>query len=161
MEAVDEVRRQEVRKLAAEGYEPILGKSRYCFLKRPRNFTVGQAFKLGELFKCNLKTVRAWMLKESFDAFWQYNSPRWARWYLRKWCTRAMRSQLAPMKKFVHTLRNHEELLMNYFKAGKHYNSGVVEGLNLRINLCMRKAYGYRSFELLQITLYHTLGKLP
>ena len=70
MEAVDEVRRQEVRKLAAEGYEPILGKSRYCFLKRPRNFTVGQAVKLGELFKYNLKTVRAWMLKESFDAFW-------------------------------------------------------------------------------------------
>jgi hypothetical protein len=48
-----------------------------------------------------------------------------------------------------------------YFKAGKHYNSGIVEGLNLRINLCMRKAYGYRSFELLQITLFHTLGKLP
>jgi transposase len=161
LEAVDEVRRQEVRKLAAEGYEPILGKSRYCFLKRPRNFTVGQAAKFSELLKYNLKTLRAWMLKESFDAFWQYNSPRWAKWYLHKWCTRAMRSQLEPMKKFVRTLRNHEELLMNYFKAGKHYNSGVVEGLNLRINLCMRKAYGYRSFELLQITLYHTLGKLP
>jgi transposase len=58
-----------------------------------------------------------------------------------------MRSQLEPMKKFVRTLRNHEELLMNYFKAGKQYNSGVVEGLNLRINLCMRKTYEYRSFE--------------
>ena len=74
------------------------------------------------------------MLKESFDAFWQYNSPRWAKWYLRKWCTRAMRSLLEPMKKFVRTLRNHEKHLMNYFKADKHYNSGVVEGLNLRIN---------------------------
>lgn len=161
LEAVDEVRRQEVRTLAAEGYEPILGNSRYCFLKRPRNFTAKQAVKLGELLKYNLKTVRAWMLKESFDAFWQYNNPRWARWYLRKWCNRAMRSQLEPMKKFVRTLRNHEELLMNYFKSNKHYNSGIVEGLNLRINLCMRKAYGYRSFELLQTTLLHTLGKLP
>jgi len=160
-EAVDEVRRQEARKLAAEGYEPILGKSRFCFLKRPRNLTVGQAAKLGDLLRDELKTVRAWMLKESFDAFWQYNSPRWASWYLRKWCARAMRSRLAPMKKFVRTLRNHEELLMNYFRAGKHYNSGIVEGLNLRINLCMRKAYGYRSFELLQTTLFHTLGKLP
>ncbi|MFN5638301.1 MAG: ISL3 family transposase [Akkermansiaceae bacterium] len=161
LEAVDEIRRQEVRKLAAEGYEPVLGNSRYCFLKRPRNFTVRQAAKLGDLLKYDLKTVRAWMLKESFDAFWQYDSPRWARWYLRKWCARAMRSRLDPMKKFVRTLRNHEELLMNYFKAGKHYNSGIVEGLNLRINLCMRKAYGYRSFELLHITLFHTLGKLP
>jgi transposase len=100
-------------------------------------------------------------LKESFDGFWQYDSSRWAKWYLRKWCARAMRSRLEPMKKFVRTLRNHEELLMNYFRGGKLYNSGIVEGLNLRINLCMGKAYGYRSFELLQITLFHTLGKLP
>ena len=46
-------------------------------------------------------------------------------------------------------------------KAGKLYSSGIVEGLNLRINLCMRKAYGYRSFDLLQTSLYHTLGDLP
>ena len=160
-EAVDEVRRQETKRLAAEGYEPILKNSRYCFLKRPRNFTVKQAAKLGDLLAYDLRTVRAWRLKESFDVFWQYNSPRWAKWYLKKWCTRAMRSQLEPMKKFVRTLRNHEDLLMNYFKAGKLYNSGIVEGLNLRINLCMRKAYGHRSFELLQITLFHTLGNLP
>jgi transposase len=104
--------------------------------------------------------MRALALKESFDAFWQYDTPRWAGWFLKKWCIRAMRSKLAPMKKFVGTLRNHEDLLMNYFKAGKLYNSGIVEGLNLRINLCMRKAYGYRSFDLLQISLYHTLGDL-
>jgi transposase len=154
------VRRQEVRKLAAEGYEPVLKNSRYCFLKRPRNFTVKQAAKLADMLKYDLRTVRTWMLKESFDAFWQYESPRWARWFLKKWCARAMRSRLEPMKKFVRTLRKHEELLMNYFKAGKHYNSEIVEGLNLRIHLCMRKAYGYRSFELLQITLFHTLGHI-
>ncbi len=54
-----------------------------------------------------------------------------------------------PPMKFVGTLRNHKDLLMNYLKANKLYSSGIVEGLNLRINLCMRKAYGYRSFELL------------
>jgi transposase len=75
-EAGNEVRRQEARKLAAEGYEPILRNSRYCFLKRPRNFTVRQATKLGDLLKYDLKTVRAWMLKESFNAFWQYHSPQ-------------------------------------------------------------------------------------
>ena len=48
-----------------------------------------------------------------------------------------MRSRLDPMKKFVRTLRNHEDLLMNHFKAGKLYSSGIVESLNLRINLCM------------------------
>jgi transposase len=160
-EAVDEVRRQEAKQLAADGYEPVLKNSRYCFLKRRSNLTIRQATKLRDLLKYDLKSIRALTLKKSFDAFWQYDSPRWAGWFLKKWCTRAMRSKLAPMKKFVGTLRNHEELLMNYFKAGKLYSSGIVEGLNLRINLCMRKAYGYRSFDLLQTSLYHTLGNLP
>jgi len=146
-EAVDEVRRQEAKQIAAEGYEPVLKNSRYCFLKRRSNLTIRQAIKLRDRLKYDLKSMRALALKEFFDAFWQYESPRWAGWFLKKWCTRAM--------------RNHEALLMNYFKAGKLYNSGIVEGLNLRINLCMRKAYGYRSFDLLQISLYHTLGDLP
>ena len=72
-----------------------------------------------------------------------------------------MRSRLDPLKKFVRTLRNHKNLLMNYLKTGKRYTSGIVEGLNLHINLCMRKAYGYRSFELLQISFFRTLGDLP
>ena len=72
-----------------------------------------------------------------------------------------MRSRLHPIKKFVRTLRKHEELLMNYFKAGKGYSSGIVEGLNLKINLSMRKAYGYRSFEIMKVALLHQLGELP
>ena len=55
-----------------------------------------------------------------------------------------MRSRLEPMKKFVRTLRQHEDLLMNYFKTKKQYTSGIVEGLNLKVNLSMRKAYGFR-----------------
>lgn len=81
-EAIDEVRRQEVKQLAAEGDEPILKNSRYCFLKRSSNLTIRQATKLRDLLKYHLKSVRALALKESFDAFWQYESPRWARWYL-------------------------------------------------------------------------------
>ena len=117
-EAVDEVRRQETKQLASDGYEPILKNSRYCFLKRPRHLTIKQAAKLGDLLAYDLRSISAWMLKESFDGFWQYNSPRWAKWYLKKWCTRAMRSSLEPMKKFVRTLRNHEDLLMNYLRRG-------------------------------------------
>jgi len=65
------------------------------------------------------------------------------------------------MKKFVRTLRNNEDLLMNYFKAGKGYSSGIVEGLNLKINMGIRKAYGYRSFEVTKVALLHQLGDLP
>ena len=160
-EAVDTVRREETKQLKRGGYEPVLTKSRFCFLKRPVNLTANQDTKLKEVLQYDLKTVRAYLLKESFDAFWKYESPRWAHWFLKKWCTRAMRSKLEPMKKFVRTLRAHEDLLMNYFKAKKAFSSGIVEGFNLRVNLCMRKAYGYRSFDLLQVSLYHTLGDLP
>jgi transposase len=72
-----------------------------------------------------------------------------------------MRNRLEPMKKFVRTLRNHEELLMNYFKAGKGYSSGIVEGLNLKINMGIRKAYGYRSLEIMEIALLHQLRNFP
>jgi transposase len=160
-EAVDQVRREEVKSLAKDGYDPILKNARYCFLKRLANLTDGQLDKLADIARYDLRTNRAYFLKEAFDGFWKYNSPQWARWFLRKWCTRTMRSRLEPMKKFVRTLRRHEDLLMNYFKAGKLYNSGIVEGLNLRINLTIRKAYGYRSFDVLKIALFHQLGELP
>ena len=160
-EAVDQVRRDEVKSLHKQGYEPLLKNSRYCFLKRLENLTDRQLDKLSDVVRYDLRSTRAYFLKEAFDAFWQYNSPRWARWFLHKWCARVMRSRLEPMKKFVRTLRNHEDLLMNYFKAAKAYNSGIVEGLNLRINLTIRKAYGYKSFDVLKIALFHQLGELP
>jgi len=72
-----------------------------------------------------------------------------------------MRSKLDPMKKFVKTLRRHEPLLMNWFKAKKAYSSGAVEGLNRKINLVTRKSYGFKNFEVLKIALHHTMGGLP
>ena len=56
-----------------------------------------------------------------------------------------MRSKLEPIKKFVRTIRNHEELIFNYWEAKKEFTSGVVEGLNRKVNLVTRKAYGFQS----------------
>ena len=72
-----------------------------------------------------------------------------------------MRSQLEPIKKLVRTMRNHEGLIFNYWKAKKAFNSGVVEGLNRKVNVVTRKAYGYRSEEIYRIALFHTLSDLP
>lgn len=160
-EAVNQVRIEETRRLKSEGYEPVLNNSKYCFLKREENLTEKQNEKLKDILQYNLKSVRAYLLKESFEAFWQYKSPYWAGQYLKKWCTRAMRSKLEPMKKFVKTLRRHEPLLMNWFKAKKAYSSGAVEGLNRKVNLVTRKSYGFRSYEVLRIALFHTMGNLP
>lgn len=160
-DAVDTVRKAEVKSLAKDGYEPILKESKYCFLKREENLTEKQKTKLNDLLQYDLKTVKAHLLKESFQAFWEYSSPYWAERYLTLWCNRAMRSQLDPMKKFVKTVRKHQPLMMNWFKAKKAYSSGTVEGLNRKINLVTRKAYGYRSYDVLKIALFHTMGALP
>lgn len=72
-----------------------------------------------------------------------------------------MRSQLEPIKTFVRTMRNHEELIFNYWRAKKAFNSGVVEGLNRKVNVVTRKAYGYRSEKIYRIALFHPLGDLP
>ena len=160
-EAVDETRRQEAKRLHDQGYDPILNKSRYCFLKRPENLTMGQRTRLDDMLAYDLKTVRAYGLKEAFDVFWKYTSPHHAREYLKNWCSKTMRSRIEPLKKFVKTLRKHEELLMNYFEAKKLYNSGMVEGFNLKVGLTIRKAFGFRNFCHLQTALYHQLGYLP
>ncbi len=72
-----------------------------------------------------------------------------------------MQSRIEPLKKFVRTVRNHRELLLNYFRARKAFSSGIVEGLNNKAKVTMRRAYGFRTFEMLELALYHELGKLP
>ena len=58
-------------------------------------------------------------------------------------------------------LRAHRELILNYFKAKKQFSSGVVEGLNNKANVTMRRSYGFRTFRVTELALYHALGKLP
>jgi transposase len=160
-EALDDVRAAESRKMAQDGYEPLLHKSRWCILKRKANLTSQQKFRLRDLLRYNLQTVRAYLLKEDFQRFWDYNSPTWAGRYLDFWCQQTMRSRIGPMKKIAKTLRVHRELILNYFKAKKQFSSGVVEGLNNKVKVTMRKSYGFRTFRSTELALYHALGKLP
>ena len=159
--ALDKVRAAESRHLTKQGYVNVLTNTKYCFLKNTENLTTKQKLKLNDVLRYDLKSVRAFLLKQSFQIFWAYKSPYWAEWYLKKWCARAMRSQLGPFKDFVKTLRNHQPLIMNWFKAKKEFSSGPVEGLNRKINLVTRKSYGFRNYDILKIALFHTMGDLP
>jgi hypothetical protein len=69
-----------------------------------------------------------------------------------------MRSRIEPMKKIARSLRDHRELILNYFRAQKLLSSGVVEGLNNKAKVTMRKSYGFRTFRCLELALYHSLG---
>ena len=159
--ALDEVRAAESRRIAQEGHEPLLKKSRWCILKRKENLSSQQKVRLRDLLRYNLQTVRAYLLKEDFQQFWDYNSPTWAGMFLDFWCFQTMRSRIEPMKKIARTLRKHRTLILNYFKAKKELSSGVVEGLNNKAKVTMRKSYGFRTFRILELALYHSLGKLP
>lgn len=127
--ALDKVHAEEVRRLKGAGQEPVLSKSRWCFLKRKGNLTQAQGVKLSELLTMNLRTVKAYLLKEDFQRFWDYRHPAWAAKFLHRWCFRTMRSKIEPMKDIARMLRRHQPLILNWFRARKQFNNGIVEGL--------------------------------
>lgn len=161
--AVDEVRRGELSRLNTAGKTDAakLKKMRWNLLKKKSRVRGRARQRLDLLLRSKLATARAWMLKESFQHFWKYRSVTWAGNYLEVWCGLAMRSRLAPMKKVARMLRRHEPLILNWFRAKGEISSGAVEGLNNKIRVITRRAYGYRTFRALEVALYHTLAKLP
>jgi len=160
-EAIDKVRASETKSLVAKGKEVILKHSRWALLKRPENLTDNQKIKLKDLLSCNLKTIRAYLLKEHFDNFWGYTSATWAGKFLDEWCAKAMRSKLEPMKKVARTIQSHKQLILNWFEAKNVISLGAVEGQNNKAKVVIRKSYGFKTAEILKISLYHKLGKLP
>jgi transposase len=159
--AIDAVRREEVRSLRAAGRPALLTKTRWLLLKRRENLTPNQRSRLRELLNINLRSVRACLLKEQFQHFWTYRSRAWADRFLRRWTTMAMRSRLAPFKKFAQTLRDHRPQLLNWFAARGLFAHGATEGFNNKARITTRKAYGFRTYEHAEIALYHALGNLP
>lgn len=65
------------------------------------------------------------------------------------------------MKRVARMLMNHSGLFLSWFEAKGQLSSGVVEGMNCKAKLAMKKAYGYRSIDVMKVVLYHQLGNLP
>ena len=159
--AIDQVRAAEVKKLERDGYEPVLKRGRWPLLKRPENLTKKQDAKLRDLLKYNLTTVRAYLLKEELQLLWDYTSATWAGRFLDRWCSTVMRSRIEPMKKLARSFRVHRELLLNWFRARGEISAAVAEGLNNKLKVTTRRAYGLRTLKATKIALYHSLGGLP
>lgn len=130
-------------------------------MKRPANLTEKQEVTLKDLLRMNLRTVRAYLLKEDFQGLWEYVSSSWAGKFIDRWCKRAMGSRLRPMMKVAQTIRTHRPLILNWFKAKGQLSSGAVEGLNNKLKVITRRSYGFRTFKATEVALYHTLGQLP
>jgi len=160
-QAVDEVRRAESTRLRGQPLAGRLKKMRWHLLRRGGRVRGQARIKLYGLLQSKLATGRAWDLKECFQHFWHYKSIFWAGGFLDYWTTRAMRSRLEPMKKVARMLRKHEALLLNWFRAKGELSSGAVEGLNNKIRVVTRRSYGFRTFKVMELALFHNLGRLP
>ena len=158
--ALDQVRAEESKKLSKGGWDVLKG-SRWLLLRRRKRLTGKQRFKLRQILQWDLRTVRAYILTEGLQAMWEYRSPTHAGRFLDAWCRQAIRSRLEPVKKVARSLRKHRELILNWYRARKQYNSGIVEGMNLLVKLRFRKAFGFRTFGAMETALYHQLGHLP
>ena len=159
--AIDEVRAGEARSLAKSGKGEVLKHSRWALLKRPENLTDRQGVKLKELLGANLRSVKAYLLKEQFQQLWTYSSAGWAFRFLRGWTFVAMRSKIEPIKRVARMIRKHEPLILNWFRAKGEISNGAVEGMNGRGRVVTKRAYGFRTFRAFEVALYHDLGRLP
>lgn len=160
-QALDQVRRAESGRLRGCPLADRLKHMRWQLLRRGSRVRGHARSKLDALVASKLATARAWNLKESFQYIWHYKSYIWAGAFLDYWCSLAMRSRIEPMKRVARMLRNHEELLLNWFKAKGEISGGAVEGLNNKIRVVTRRSYGFRTYDAMEIALYHTLGRLP
>jgi len=162
-QAVDQVRRAESGRLRAiaSAQAAHLKNMRWKLLRRGSRVRGKARQQLNALAASKLVTARAWILKEIFQHFWTYRSLTWASYFLDYWTWRALRSRIEPMMRVARMLRAHQELILNWFRAKGEISSGAVEGLNNKIRVVTRRSYGFRTYDAMEIALYHTLGRLP
>ena len=156
-EAVDSVRKQEHRRLSQAGTSPLTG-SKWAWLKKYRDGRSAEAVSFRTLNQLNLKTSRAWCIKENFAQFWSYRYQGAAKRFFDAWSTNAMRSRLEPVKKVVKMLRRHETGLLNF--SQHRISNACAEGFNSAIQLIKANARGFRNFVNYRARILFHCGKL-
>lgn len=148
-DALDEVRRdlwQQLRHLPDDRYARDFKGARWALLKNPEDLTDTQAAQLAKIRRTRGGIWRAYEMKEQFRAVFAGDlEADQAIELLDRWTARASRSRLAPFVKTAKTMRERRGLIVNALEAG--INNGRVEGLNTKVRLLVRRAYGFHSAE--------------
>jgi transposase len=156
-EAVNQVRRQEHRRLQAQGDDVLKG-TRSLWLYGIENVPEHRAAAFDQIKFLNLATSRAWVLKEVLRSFWLQPTLKAAARYFERWYSWAIRSRLEPVKKVARMCRRHLANLLTYFEH--RLTNGPIEGLNNRIQGLVKKAFGYRNRERFKRDILFHLGGL-
>ncbi len=146
-DAVDQTRREEWRRLSEisqEAAQEIKG-MRWAFLKNPWNLTAVQSSRLSSLPRENAKLYRAYPLKESFASILDRRQPNVARDKLKDWLSWTSRSRLPAFAKAGRTIRKHLDDIVAYVRF--RLTNSVAEGLNNKVRLLTRRAYGFHSAD--------------
>ena len=151
-DAMDQVRRAEYKRVAAKDRAFIKGQ-RYTLLSHRANLTLAGRRSLQKLLRANKRLATAYLLKEEFGQLWAYRREGWARQFFTRWQEQLKWQRLRPFEKFAALIERHWEGIAAYCTPRNKVKLGFVEGLNNKIRVIQRRAYGYRDEEYLRLKI--------
>jgi transposase len=155
-DAVDEVRRAEVRQVAGAEDAQALKRSRWALLKSPWNLNQHEEEKLAQVQRTNRRIYRAYLLKETLARALDYRQEARAARQVTDWIGWAARSRLKPFAKLAGTIRRFKDGILAYVKT--RMSNGLTEGLNNKTRLITRRAYGFHSAHALAAMIHLCCG---
>jgi len=147
---LDTVRKQEYRRLADKDRAYIKGQ-KYTLLSNKENLTLEGRQSLKKLLAANKRLNTAYLLKESFGQLWEYQTEGWARRFFDNWKASLKWQRLKPYEEFAKMIERHWEGIVAHIEAEEKVSLGFVEGLNNKIRVIQRRAYGLRDEEYLRL----------
>ena len=156
-EAVDKVRRKEHKALTADGDDRLKG-TKHLWLANEENVPEWRKEEFEAIKATNLKTGRAWAIKEALRGFWEYSYPKRAQAFFRRWYYWATHSRLVPMVAAAKALKCHLPNIMTYFNH--RITNATAEGLNSKIQMVKEMACGFRNREHYKTAIYFHCGGL-
>jgi transposase len=149
-EALDKVRKAEYARLSGQDRRYVKGQ-KYTLLSRRQNLTLQGRQALRTLLAANKRLNTAYLLKDSFGQLWSYKREGWARRFFENWCASLKWQRLKPYEKFAEMIDRHWDGIAAYCKPENKVSLGFVEGLNNKIRVIQRRAYGLRDEEYLRL----------
>ena len=149
-DALDEVRKSEYRRLSGRDRSYIKGQ-KYTLLSRRENLSLKGRQALKKILSANKRLNTAYVLKESFGQLWDYEREGWARRFFDNWRASLKWQRLGPYQKFAAMIERHWDGIAAYCRPENKVSLGFVEGLNNKIRVIQRRAYGLRDEEYLRL----------
>ena len=149
-EALDKIRKAEYARLQGKQRQFIKGQ-KYTLFSHPQNLSGTARKNLKLLLAANKRLNTAYVLKESFGQLWDYNREAWARKFFENWRGSLKWQRLKPYEKFADMIERHWDGIAAYCQPENKVALGFVEGLNNKIRVLQRRAYGLRDAEYLRL----------